>query len=94
MGGKCGTDMKKVDNRQLSQPTGSQISEVLQSDGGNMNSPKEANGNLSKLLGSELCPVSGLQQQITAATPKLNSKEDCGFGVKLLAPNPILAATK
>ncbi|RVW72672.1 Nuclear transcription factor Y subunit A-2 [Vitis vinifera] len=53
-GGKCGTDMKKVDNRQLSQPTGSQISEVLQSDGGNMNSPKEANGNLSKLLGSEV----------------------------------------
>nr|CAN61276.1 hypothetical protein VITISV_002606 [Vitis vinifera] len=46
--------MKKVDNRQLSQPTGSQISEVLQSDGGNMNSPKEANGNLSKLLGSEV----------------------------------------
>ncbi|XP_034692581.1 nuclear transcription factor Y subunit A-10-like isoform X2 [Vitis riparia] len=53
-GGKCGTDMKKVANRQLSQPTGSQISEVLQSDGGNMNSPKEANGNLSKLLGSEV----------------------------------------
>ncbi|KAJ9693875.1 hypothetical protein PVL29_009711 [Vitis rotundifolia] len=53
-GGKCGTDMKKIDDRQLSQPTGSQISEVLQSDSGNMNSPKEANGNLSKLLGSEV----------------------------------------
>lgn len=52
-GGKCGTEMKKADDRQLPQFTGFH-SEVVQSDSRNMNASKEANGNLSKLLGSEV----------------------------------------
>ncbi|XP_059646574.1 nuclear transcription factor Y subunit A-10-like isoform X2 [Cornus florida] len=52
--GKDGTDTKKMGDGQLSQSTGSQNSEVLQTDRGNMNSPKEANGSRSNLSGSEV----------------------------------------
>ncbi|KAK6942519.1 Nuclear transcription factor Y subunit A [Dillenia turbinata] len=53
----CGKDMtvgEKAGGGQLSQPTGSQISEVLQSDGGNLNSSKEAKGSKSHPSGSEV----------------------------------------
>ncbi|KAK9289576.1 hypothetical protein L1049_007732 [Liquidambar formosana] len=52
--GKGGIDMKKASDGQLSQPTRSQSSEVLQSDSGTMNSSKEANGSGSNLSGSEV----------------------------------------
>uniref|UniRef100_A0A5B7CC20 Nuclear transcription factor Y subunit n=1 Tax=Davidia involucrata TaxID=16924 RepID=A0A5B7CC20_DAVIN len=52
--GKGGTNIKKTRDGKFSQPTGSQISEVLQSDSRNLNSPKEANGSGSNLSVSEV----------------------------------------
>lgn len=53
--GKSGTEVSKVgDGLLLSQGTGSQSSEVLQSDSGTFNSSKEANGSGSNLSGSEV----------------------------------------
>ncbi|XVE75851.1 hypothetical protein DITRI_Ditri12bG0124600 [Diplodiscus trichospermus] len=51
--GTDGKEMKKAAEGQLSHPTGSQNSEVLQSDSGTLNSSKEANGG-STLSGSEV----------------------------------------
>ncbi|XWS66573.1 hypothetical protein CRYUN_Cryun05aG0211200 [Craigia yunnanensis] len=48
-----GMELKKAEG-QLSHPTGSQNSEVLQSDSGTLNSSKEANGGGSTLSGSEV----------------------------------------
>ncbi|KAK8972479.1 hypothetical protein V6N11_018840 [Hibiscus sabdariffa] len=53
-GGKDGTEMKKAGEGKLSNPTGSQNSEVLQSDCGTLNSSKEAMGAGSTLSGSEV----------------------------------------
>ncbi|KAK2968942.1 hypothetical protein RJ640_003629 [Escallonia rubra] len=47
-------DLKKKREGKFSQPTGSQNSEVLQSDGSNSNSPREANASRSTLSGSEV----------------------------------------
>jgi nuclear transcription factor Y alpha len=52
--GKSGNDVKKTGNAQLSPGTGSQNSEVLQSDSGTLNSSKDANGNGSNFSGSEV----------------------------------------
>ncbi|CAK9141133.1 unnamed protein product, partial [Ilex paraguariensis] len=53
-GGKGGAETKKIGEGQISQPTESQYSEVLQSDSGNSNSPKEANVRGPYLSGSEV----------------------------------------
>ncbi|KAF2308306.1 hypothetical protein P3X46_004298 [Hevea brasiliensis] len=47
-------EAKKDGGVKISQPTGSQSSEVLQSDSGTLNSSKEANGGGSNLSGSEV----------------------------------------
>lgn len=53
--GKDGTEVKKVGDFLPSQPTCSQLSEVLQSGSGTLNSsPKEANGGRSNLSCSEV----------------------------------------
>lgn len=51
---KRGMKAKKVGDGQLSQPSGSQSSEVLQSDSGTLNSSKEMNGSGSNISGSEV----------------------------------------
>ncbi|XVF55878.1 hypothetical protein PTKIN_Ptkin06aG0071900 [Pterospermum kingtungense] len=51
---KDGNGMKKATEGVLSQPTGSQSSEILQSDSGTLNSSKEANGGGSGISGSEV----------------------------------------
>ncbi|KAA8516815.1 hypothetical protein F0562_017075 [Nyssa sinensis] len=51
---KGGTDMKMSGDGKFCQPTGSQNSEVLQYDSGNLNSPKETNGSSSNHSGSEV----------------------------------------
>ncbi|KAA8518446.1 hypothetical protein F0562_015920 [Nyssa sinensis] len=56
-GGKGGTDTKKTGDGQLLQPTGSQHSEVLQSNSGFQHSPKEANGSRSNLSGTEVTSI-------------------------------------
>ncbi|GMJ13963.1 nuclear factor Y, subunit A10 [Hibiscus trionum] len=53
-GGKDGMEMKKAGEGQFPHPTGSQNSEVLQSDSGTLNSPKEAIGGGSTVSGSEV----------------------------------------
>ncbi|KAL2503082.1 Nuclear transcription factor Y subunit A-10 [Forsythia ovata] len=53
-GNQDNSNMNKTDEKQLPQPTGSQISEVLQSDGGNSCSSKETNGSRSTSPGSEV----------------------------------------
>ncbi|PSS15852.1 Nuclear transcription factor Y subunit A-10 like [Actinidia chinensis var. chinensis] len=53
-GAKGGNEPEKTGNRHLFQPAESQISEVLQSDSGNLSSPKEANGSRTHLSGSEV----------------------------------------
>ncbi|KAJ4705412.1 Nuclear transcription factor Y subunit A [Melia azedarach] len=52
--GKGGTEEKKAGDPLLHHPTGSQSSEVLQSESGNSSSPKEANGCGSNISGSEV----------------------------------------
>lgn len=49
-----GTEEKKTCIQQLLQPTGSQSSEVLQSESGTLSSPKETNGSGPNLSGSEV----------------------------------------
>ncbi|XP_052882440.1 nuclear transcription factor Y subunit A-2-like [Gossypium arboreum] len=51
--GKDGMQMMKANEGQLSRLTGSQISQVLQSDSGTINSYKEPNGGGSTFSGSE-----------------------------------------
>ncbi|MBA0567103.1 hypothetical protein Golob_011861 [Gossypium lobatum] len=51
--GKDGMEMMKANEGQLSRLTGSQISQVLQSDSGTINSYKEPNGGGSTFSGSE-----------------------------------------
>ncbi|GMY14415.1 nuclear transcription factor Y subunit A-10-like isoform X1 [Fagus crenata] len=51
---KSGTEEIKTGDGQFSQATGSQSSEVLQSDSGTFNSSKDANGSGSNLSGSEV----------------------------------------
>ncbi|XWS59366.1 hypothetical protein CRYUN_Cryun08bG0115300 [Craigia yunnanensis] len=51
---KDGIGTKKAAKGLLSHPTGSQSSEILQSDSGTLNSSKEANGRGSTLSGSEV----------------------------------------
>ncbi|XP_057467984.1 nuclear transcription factor Y subunit A-10-like isoform X2 [Actinidia eriantha] len=53
-GAKCGNEPEKTGNGHLFQPAESQISEVLQSDSGNLSSPKEASGSRTNLSGSEV----------------------------------------
>ncbi|MBA0753322.1 hypothetical protein Gogos_021020 [Gossypium gossypioides] len=52
--GKDGMEMMKANEGQLSSLTGSQISQVLQSDSGTINSYKEPNGGGSTFSGSEV----------------------------------------
>ena len=52
--GKSGNDVNKAGNAQLSHGTGSQSSEVLESDSGTLNSSKDANRNCSNFSGSEV----------------------------------------
>lgn len=52
--GKEGNEAKKVGNGQLSQHSGSQSSEVLQSESGTLNSSKEINGSSCNVSGSEV----------------------------------------
>ncbi|MBA0692944.1 hypothetical protein Goari_010464 [Gossypium aridum] len=52
--GKDGMEMMKANEGQLSRLTGSQISQVLQSDSGTINSYKEPNGGGSTFSGSEV----------------------------------------
>lgn len=52
--GKCGTNSKETGEGQMFQPTGSQNSEVLQSDGSNLTPPMEANCRRSNISGSEV----------------------------------------
>ena len=54
---KDGIGMKKAAKGLLSHPTGSQRSDVLQSDRGTLNSSKEANGRGSTLSGSEVTSI-------------------------------------
>lgn len=53
-GDKGGTETEKPQHGRLCQPAESQDSEVLQSDSGNLKSPKRANGKRSNLSGSEV----------------------------------------
>ena len=93
--GKSETDKKKVVWK-LSEPTGSQHSEVLQSDG--MNTPKEANGsNLSKLLGSEATSMFSRRylhptpcSNVQASVDPLDGMMDRGHG--MLMPSKWVAA--
>ncbi|KAH7554184.1 hypothetical protein ACOSQ2_029057 [Xanthoceras sorbifolium] len=55
--GKGGPEEKKAGEGQLSLPTGSQSSEVVQSESGTMNSSKEANCIGSNISGSEVTSV-------------------------------------
>ncbi|KAL3532181.1 hypothetical protein ACH5RR_005702 [Cinchona calisaya] len=56
-GSNITTDDKGIAKGQLSQPTGSQSSEVLQSDSGNSSSPRNSDGCRSINLGSEVTSV-------------------------------------
>ncbi|GFZ09247.1 nuclear factor Y, subunit A10 [Actinidia rufa] len=53
-GAKFGNEPEKTGNGHHFQPAESQISEVLQSDSGNLSSPKEASGSRTNLSGSEV----------------------------------------
>ncbi|KAF3442759.1 hypothetical protein FNV43_RR16676 [Rhamnella rubrinervis] len=56
--GKEGNEAKKVSNGHLfSQHSGSQSSEVLQSESGTLNSPKEINGSSCNVSGSEVTSI-------------------------------------
>lgn len=52
--GKSGNEMKRVGDVQLFRHSGSQSSEVLQSESGTLNSSKETNGSSSNISGSEV----------------------------------------
>lgn len=52
--GKSGNEMKQVGDVQLFRHSGSQSSEVLQSESGTLNSSKETNGSSSNISGSEV----------------------------------------
>ncbi|KAJ7976222.1 Nuclear transcription factor Y subunit A [Quillaja saponaria] len=52
--GKSRSEVDKAGDLQLFQPTGSQSSEILQSEGGTLNSSKETNESSSNLSGSEV----------------------------------------
>lgn len=52
--GKSEIEVNKAGDGQFSQATGSQSSEVLQSDSGTLNSSKDANGSGSNISGSEV----------------------------------------
>ncbi|XP_030553804.1 nuclear transcription factor Y subunit A-10-like [Rhodamnia argentea] len=52
--GKGGAEAKKDSSGQFPQPTGSQSSEVSQSESGTLSLPKEANGSAGNLSGSEV----------------------------------------
>lgn len=56
-GGSGVTDLRKASDGQFSQPTGSQTSEVLQSESRTLNSSKEANGSGSNFSGSEVTSI-------------------------------------
>ncbi|KAK6944135.1 Nuclear transcription factor Y subunit A [Dillenia turbinata] len=94
-GGKDATDGNKAGGGQLSQPTGSQISEVLQSDGGNLNS-KEVNGSKSHPSGSELTSTFSRGEanhfQMNHLHPSVHNMMDGGRGV--LMPHKWVAATE
>lgn len=86
--GKSRTEVNKAGNAQLSPGTGSQSSEVLQSDSGTLNSPKDANGNGSNFSGSEvtsmfsrgdldLFPINHLMP----SAPSLSDMMDGGRGI-------------
>ncbi|KAJ7971688.1 Nuclear transcription factor Y subunit A [Quillaja saponaria] len=55
--GKSRSEMNRVGDGQRFQTTGSQSSEVMQSEGGTLNSSKETNGSISNLSGSEVTSI-------------------------------------
>ncbi|KAF2289604.1 hypothetical protein GH714_037417 [Hevea brasiliensis] len=57
-------EAKKATGGKIFQPTGSQSSEVLQSDSGTLNSSKEANGGGSNLSGSEVTRILQVQRTV------------------------------
>lgn len=93
---KGGTEAKKVGDGQLSQPSGSQSSEVLQSDSGTLNSSKEINGSGSNISGSEVTsmysrgdlghlPISHLGRAIHSLSDMMDSNRGIVMPTKWIA---------
>lgn len=96
--GKAGNEAKKAGDGQVSQHSGSQNSEVLQSESGTLNSSKEVNGSSCNVSGSEVTSMysrGALDHfSITHLGPSIHSLSDMmdGGGRGMVMPSKWIAA--